>query len=118
MRLRTDVSFKFAKLAKSLAPDLAIFDEERQKLIEECGGELNEAGTRWAFAVEKAPAFNAGMKALGEVTCEIGPHWPMKLSSLGAVELSPSELMQLEPLFDIETPKPTLNPKPATKKRN
>jgi hypothetical protein len=106
MRLPTAVSYKFTKLFKTLQAELRTADETRQKLIEECGGVLNEAKTLFTFTPEQTPAFQQGITDLGAVTFSVD-NFPMDLERLGAIELSPAELMHLEPIFDVPTETPT-----------
>lgn len=105
MRLPVAVSYQFTRLAKVLQAELRTMEEERGKLIEACGGVLNEDKTQYHFTPEQSPAFQQGINDLMAVTLSV-EHFPMDLGRLGAVELSPAELMQLEPLFDFppETP--------------
>lgn len=102
MKMPAATSYKFSKLAKVLQEEMKTFDEERKKLIEGHNGVINEEGTQYSFKPEDAKPFADAMAALMEATVEIGHHFPLSLDAIGGVELSPADLMQLEPLFDVE----------------
>jgi hypothetical protein len=99
------VTHEFVKLYKVIQAELRTVDETRQKLIEECGGVLNEDKTLFTFTPEQAPAFQQGINDLMAVTFKV-ENFPMDLERIGSIELSPAELMQLEPLFDVPTETP------------
>ena len=103
MKLPTATSYKFSKLAKILSAEAQHFNEVRMALIEEHSGVLSDDNSQYKFDAENAPLFSKELEALLATTVDVGHHFPMKLEALGSsIELSPAELMQLEPLFDIE----------------
>jgi hypothetical protein len=102
VKLPTAVSYQFAKLGKVIAGELKTFGEEQMKLIKTCNGVPSETDPNYfTFSPDTAPAFQIGMTDLLSAEFDIGGTWPMDLAKLGAVELSPAELMQLDPLFTI-----------------
>lgn len=102
MRMAPAVSFKFAQLAKTLQAELKTADEERLKLILAHHGVLSEDKTLFSFPPEEVEGCNASMEALQSSHIEISGFWPMPLEKLGALELSPAELLALEPLLSVE----------------
>ncbi len=99
MKLPTTTSFHFARLGKLIMGELKTFEEERQKLIAACNGVLSEDKTRFDFPEATQPAFTIGMRDLLQTAFEIPAFWPMALAQLGPVELSPNDLVQLDPLI-------------------
>lgn len=98
--LPTKTSYRFAKLAKKIQAELKDFDEARQTLIASCNGILSEDGQQFVFAPTDAPAFAKGMTELLEETFDLDPVWPMPLDDLGPVDLSPADLLILDPLIN------------------
>jgi hypothetical protein len=97
--LPTKISYRFGKLAKKIQAELKELDEARQKLIEDCHGVLSEDKAQFAFSPEDAPAFAKGMADLFAEAFDLDPVWPMAIDELGNVELSPADLLILEPLI-------------------
>jgi len=102
MKLPVATSYKFSKLLKILQSDMQLFEENRKKLIEDHHGVLSEDKMQFTFAPEDIKPFNDDVEALMASTVDIGRNFPVKLESLGpAIELTPADLFQLEPLFDV-----------------
>jgi hypothetical protein len=101
-KLPAATSYKFAKLAVLLQKELAIYEETRRKLIEDCGGVLSEDKMQYTFDKDAQDKFNAEFPALLSTTIDIGGHFPIMMSALGAVELSPLDLMRVEALLSDE----------------
>jgi hypothetical protein len=103
--LPASTSYKFARLMKVIQSELQTYDSERMKLIEDCKGVLNEESNTYKFTKENEKRFGASIAPLLEETFDIGGNFPMELPHL---DLSPAELLQLDPLFDI--PEPSASP--------
>lgn len=101
-KLPAATSYKFAKLAALLQKELVIYEETRRKLIEDCGGVLSEDKSQYSFDKEAQAKFNAEFPALLATPIDIGGHFPLPMSSLGNVELSPLDLMRVEVLLAEE----------------
>ena len=97
--LPTKIAYRFTKLARRIQGELKGFDEARQKLITECNGVLTEDGSQFNFSPTDAPAFAQGMNDLMGEGFDLESIWPMPIDELGQVELSPADLLILEPLF-------------------
>ena len=97
--LPTKVSYRFGKLATKIQAELKDFDKARQELIESCHGILSEDKTNFTFSPDDAPVFSKGVQELFDETFELESVWPMPIDMLGNVELSPADLLTLEPLF-------------------
>jgi hypothetical protein len=107
MRLPVAVGYKFSKLGKQIQGELKTAQEETSKLIQACHGVLSKDEKTWHFEGEDSVAFYAGIQELEAQAFGV-ENFPMDLERLGSVELSPAELIQLEPLFDMPA-----NPEPA-----
>jgi hypothetical protein len=114
MRLPAAVSYKFAKMAKIIQGELQTYDAERMKLIEEFHGKLSKDEKKFEFSNEDEKAFNESIAPLLAETFDIGSNFPMALPDL---DLSPAELMQLDPLFDVPEPGKPAPAKKAAPKR-
>ena len=101
-KLPSATGYKFQKLVKLLQTELQAMEAERLKLIESVGATKSEDGTQFVFTDDQAPLFNEGMRDLFSTTVDIGVHFPLPLEAVGNLEFTPLELMQLEPLFDME----------------
>lgn len=128
-KLPPAVSYKFAKLGKLLVGEMQTMEEERKKLLVSMGAILpagaeklppNAPPVEYQFPKGNKAEFQAAFKELTESTVDIGCHWPMEVPN---IELSPLELMALDPLFDVPeepaTPEQTPEarpPKPLRKK--
>ena len=99
--LPVKISYKFSKLAKALVEELKLVEEQRQKLIQQCNGVLSEDKTQFSFGPEDGPKFQEGMNELLAIPIEV-PFEPVALTELGSVELSPNELLAIEPLILTE----------------
>lgn len=99
--LPTRTSYQFSRLAKMLAPEIANFDTERQKLIVKFNGVLTEDKTKFVFAPEDGPKFTAAITELLTTEVEV-PFEPLPLTAFGDVKLTPNDLSLIEPLIASE----------------
>lgn len=100
-KLPAATSFRFARLGKTLVQEMETFNAERVKLIDRCGGVLNEDGTQYTFSPENAPTFQDGFKSLVSVEIDIGDAFPIPVKDLGEASFSPNDLALIEPLLAL-----------------
>lgn len=100
--LPVSVSYKFAKLGKALIEELKMVNEHRHKLIENCGGVLKEDKTQFTFSnLDDASKFQTEINELLDIEIEV-PFEPVPVDKLGSIELTPNELLMLEPILVME----------------
>lgn len=102
LKLPMAISFQIARLGKGIQAELKTYDEELGKLIKSCNGtQAEDKPGFFVFGPDTATAFQIGMLDLLEATFDVGSAWPMDLGKLGSIELSATELMNLDPLFTV-----------------
>lgn len=99
--LPIQISYQFAKLGRALMEELKLVEEQRQKLILQCGGVLSEDKSQYTFTEENALKLETEMRTLLTIPIEISFE-PLLITSLGNVTLTPNELLGIEPLIKVE----------------
>ena len=102
-----NMTFKIARLARELAKEIQTFEEARVKIAEKYGkknenGELDvSTDGKVSIPPEKISACNQDFKELIATEVEINAS-KIPLAAFENVELTPREMMLIEPIIDEE----------------
>lgn len=100
-KLPVAAGFKFARLGKQLVGEMETFNTSRMKLIEDCGGVLNEEKQNFTFSPENETRFVEGFKSLLLAEIEVGDAFPISVADLGDASFSPNDLAPIEPILAL-----------------
>lgn len=108
-RVPAAVAYRFAKLARTINPEVAHFHKERERLIREYGSERppteaeRATGASGIFEVQREHLVTFTEKLTEVQAVEVAlDATPLTIEELGHVEVSGGDLLALGPLVDLD----------------
>jgi hypothetical protein len=93
--LPVKTSYRIGRLIKSINSELAVYNTERTRLIKKYGTQQDNGD--WSVGENNAE-FMSEMTTLTEIEVEL-KHDPISIETLGDIELSPMDMVNLEPFI-------------------
>lgn len=93
LKLPVKISYRLSRLAAKIQPELTIYNEKRNKIIEELGTQ-NEDKTFSIKDAEKLKEFTVKLKELLEIEIEIDWFEKIKISELGEINVPAKDLIE------------------------
>lgn len=103
-KLSISVAFKLNKIMRTISDDLQFFREKYRNLIETCG-EKNKNGELVTledgnYKIQDKEAFEKGVQEIMTEEVVYSDLVPLKLSDLGSIQISMSELNSIMPIIE------------------
>ena len=104
-KMPVKTSYNLNKMLKKVGKEADIFEEERQKIVQDAIGEDEKVPP------EKEQEVREAIKELMDQEIELALP-PITLDMLGDLELAPIDLQRIEPLLQLEEDLPPSEPPP------